>query len=115
VNAANEVVQPENLNLAHYAHALRRHDHLRPAWEARHDFGEANLGLNRNDALAEARRCFNCGVCNGCEVCLVFCPDAAITRRDDGRFDIAYEYCKGCGLCAAECPRGCVTMTREGL
>jgi pyruvate ferredoxin oxidoreductase delta subunit len=39
----------------------------------------------------------------------------AISRRDDGGFDISYEYCKGCGVCAEECPRGAITMTREGL
>ena len=64
--------------------------------------------------LAEARRCFHCGVCDGCEVCLVFCPDVAISRRPDGRFDIDYEHCKGCGVCAEECPRGALAMTREG-
>ncbi len=113
VNPANEVVRFDVINPEHFAHVERHADRLRPAWESRHDFREANLGLPRDEALAEARRCFNCGVCNGCEVCLVFCPDVAITRRDDGRFEIAYDYCKGCGLCAAECPRGAIVMTRE--
>jgi hypothetical protein len=31
--------------------------------------------------VAEAKRCFNCGVCNDCELCLIFCPDVAIRRR----------------------------------
>jgi 2-oxoacid:acceptor oxidoreductase delta subunit (pyruvate/2-ketoisovalerate family) len=115
VNPANEVAGFDAINPEHFTHVARHTDRLRPSWESRHDFAETNLGLTREDALAEARRCFNCGVCNGCEVCLVFCPDVAITRRDDGRFDIAYDYCKGCGICAAECPRGSVVMTREGL
>jgi 2-oxoacid:acceptor oxidoreductase delta subunit (pyruvate/2-ketoisovalerate family) len=114
VNPVNEVVRPDQINQSHFAHAPRWHDFQRPAWEARHDFEETNLGLSHEDALAEARRCFNCGVCTGCEVCLVFCPDVAIRRRDDGRFEFDYDHCKGCGLCATECPRGCVTMTREG-
>lgn len=114
-NPVNRVVDPAELNLAHFRHAPRTEDRLRPPWEARHDFGETNLGLERDAALAEAGRCFNCGVCNGCEVCLVFCPDVAITRREGGRFDIDYEHCKGCGVCAAECPRGAIVMTREGL
>jgi len=54
-------------------------------------------------------------VCNRCELCLIFCPDMAISRREDGGFEIDMRYCKGCGLCAAECPRGAVTMTREGI
>jgi 2-oxoacid:acceptor oxidoreductase delta subunit (pyruvate/2-ketoisovalerate family) len=73
-----------------------------------------NRGLGRDGVLAEVERCFNCGVCNSCEVCLIFCPDVAISRRGDGRFDIAYDYCKGCGLCAEECPRGAITMVGEG-
>lgn len=115
VNAVNEVVGPEDLNPAHFARVPRLEDRMRPPWESRHDFEESNLGLAPGDALAEARRCMNCGVCNGCEVCLVFCPDVAITRRPDGRFDIDYDYCKGCGVCAEECPRGAMAMTREGL
>jgi len=114
-NPVNEVVRPADLNLAHFQHAPRNEDRTRPAYESRHDFAETNLGLARDEALAEARRCFNCGVCNGCEVCLVFCPDVAISRRTDGRFDIDYDYCKGCGVCAEECPRGAIVMTREGL
>jgi 2-oxoacid:acceptor oxidoreductase delta subunit (pyruvate/2-ketoisovalerate family) len=115
VNPANRVVGPDDLNTSQFERRPRHSDRMRPAWETRHDFGETNLGLTRDEALAEAGRCFNCGVCNGCEVCLVFCPDVAISRRADGRFDIAYDYCKGCGLCAAECPRGAIAMTREGL
>jgi len=114
VNPANDVAGVENINLAHFAHAPRQRDLVRPPWETRHDFEETNLGLSRDAALAEARRCFHCGGCTGCEVCLVFCPDVAIRRIGEGRFEIDYEHCKGCGLCAAECPRGCVTMTREG-
>ena len=111
----DDVVKVTELNLSQFTHARRAEDVLRPAWDTRRDFLEANLGLPREEAMNEAKRCFNCAVCNGCEVCLIFCPDVSISRRDDGRFDIAYDYCKGCGLCAAECPRGAITMTREGL
>ena len=114
-NAANEVVPFEDLNLEQVAHAPRRRDRHRPAESSRLDFAEVNHGLRRDDALAEAGRCIHCGVCDGCEVCLIFCPDVAISRRDDGGFDIAYDHCKGCGVCATECPRGAITMTREGL
>jgi 2-oxoacid:acceptor oxidoreductase delta subunit (pyruvate/2-ketoisovalerate family) len=82
--------------------------------ESRESFREVNLGLSPDAALDEARRCFNCGVCNRCDVCLVFCPDAAISH-DNGGYAVATEYCKGCGVCAEECPRGAIAMTREGL
>lgn len=111
----NDVVTYEMLNTAHFAHAARLADRKLPADRCRAGFDEVNLGLERSEALAEAGRCFNCGVCNSCELCLIFCPDVAITRRAGGGFQISYKYCKGCGVCAAECPRCAMTMTREGL
>jgi 2-oxoacid:acceptor oxidoreductase delta subunit (pyruvate/2-ketoisovalerate family) len=111
----NEVVGPDAVHTAHFAHAPRMLDRFRAGDSARRDFDEVNRGLKRDEALAEARRCFNCGVCNDCEVCLVFCPDIAISRGTDGALVIDDDHCKGCGICAAECPRGAITMTREGL
>jgi NADPH-dependent glutamate synthase beta subunit-like oxidoreductase len=111
----NQVVAYEQMNTAHFAHVPRFRDRYMTSDWTRGTFEEANLGLTRDDGVAEARRCFNCGVCNSCEVCLIFCPDAAITRGSDGGFHLSYKYCKGCGVCAAECPRCAMTMTREGL
>jgi NADPH-dependent glutamate synthase beta subunit-like oxidoreductase len=112
----NEVVDFARINLSHFAPAPRHADHFRPRPGAPLDFAEVNLGLDTREALAEAARCFGCGVCNECELCMIFCGDLAIRRSSDGgRFEIALEYCKGCGICAAECPRGSITMTREGL
>ncbi len=89
---------------------------LLPLQESRSLAAEVNPGLPRDLALEEAVRCFNCGVCNQCDLCMIFCPDLAISRRADGTgFSIDYDYCKGCGVCNAECPRGAMAMTREGL
>ena len=109
----NDVVTYEQLNTAHFARVPRVRDRYMTSEWTRGTFGEANLGLTRDGGIAEACRCFNCGVCNSCEVCLVFCPDAAITRASDGGYHLSYKYCKGCGVCAAECPRCAMTMTRE--
>ncbi len=111
----NELVEFDQLNPNHF-HRVRRHEdqHAAPK-AAEFGFTEANQGLTDQSALAEARRCLNCGVCNECELCLIFCPDFAITRRPGGGFDIDMTYCKGCGVCAAECPRGAIVMTREGV
>jgi Pyruvate/2-oxoacid:ferredoxin oxidoreductase delta subunit len=112
----NEVVPFEQLNMAHFTGAPGKPDRHRSFEERRSSFAEANLGLTTNEALAEARRCFNCGVCNMCELCLIFCPDVAIKRHPSGHgFSLSYKYCKGCGVCVEECPRGAMTMTREGL
>jgi Pyruvate/2-oxoacid:ferredoxin oxidoreductase delta subunit len=112
----NEVVPFERLNLAHFKSVPGKPDRHRSFEERRSSFAEANLGLTPNEALVEARRCFECGVCNQCELCLIFCPDAAIQRHPDGHgFTLAEQDCKGCGICVAECPRGARMMTKEGL
>jgi len=110
----NDVVAFDRLNAAHFEHASRHEDrHADARWP---DFREANLGIAWDTAIEEAKRCFNCGVCNQCELCLIFCADVAISRNAAGTgFDIDLEYCKGCGVCAEECPRGAIEMTREGL
>jgi NADPH-dependent glutamate synthase beta subunit-like oxidoreductase len=112
----NELVAFGDLNMAHFARVPARADHLRPAEEARSGFAESDLGLPPAEALAEAKRCFNCGVCNDCGLCMVFCPDVAIKPHASGHgYSLSYKYCKGCGVCVEECPRGAMIMTREGL
>lgn len=111
----NETVTWDRMNPHHFRTSPRHEDHFHDAIDLRAAFGETNFGLSQKEAVAEAERCLNCGVCNRCELCLIFCPDMAISRREDGGFEIDMRYCKGCGLCAAECPRGAVTMTREGI
>ena len=115
-DAVNDVTHFEDLNMDHFPRRPRhRVDRLAPEL-CRQDFTEGLAGLVPDAAMEEAKRCFNCGVCNTCELCLIFCPDLAITLRADGKgFDIDYDYCKGCGVCNAECPRGAMDMTREGL
>ncbi|MFW5947331.1 MAG: FAD-dependent oxidoreductase, partial [Gemmatimonadota bacterium] len=63
-NPTNEVVDIPALQLAHFRHVERHEDRLRhrPV-----DFREVNLGLDLTAAVAEAKRCFNCAVCNDCE------------------------------------------------
>jgi Pyruvate/2-oxoacid:ferredoxin oxidoreductase delta subunit/thioredoxin reductase len=115
-NELNEVVAFEQLNMAYFTHVPSTPDHHRAPGQSGSDFGEANLGLAPDEALGEAKRCFNCGVCTDCELCLIYCPDVAIKRHSSGHgFSLSYKYCKGCGLCVSECPRGAMTMTREGL
>lgn len=109
-----EVIQYEELQLAYFTPAPRHAPPALPPEKARRSFDEVHAGLSKPAALAEAGRCFTCGLCNNCEICLIFCPDVAITRaKDGGGLRIDLDYCKGCSLCAAECPRGAITMTRE--
>ncbi len=112
----NDVVELEQMNPSHFERADRHSDrHLDPT-EGVSGFLEVNRGLELEAALDEALRCMNCGVCNQCELCLIYCPDMAVSRSPDGwGFVIDMDYCKGCGICVAECPRGAVAMTREGV
>jgi NADPH-dependent glutamate synthase beta subunit-like oxidoreductase len=112
VAPVNEVVAFSELNVNHFVKLPAWPDAHVPAERARRGFEEANRGLTRVEALEEAQRCLACGVCTQCDLCLLLCPDLAITRDGDGAYVIALEYCKGCGVCAAECPRGAMAMTR---
>jgi len=112
-NPVNRVVRFDELNMAYFTHEPTR---TRRYTADTASFEEAHPAVSRDRALAEAKRCFNCGVCNQCELCMIYCPDVAIKRHSSGHgFSLSYKHCKGCGLCVAECPRGAMTMTREGL
>ncbi len=65
-------------------------------------------------ALEESRRCFNCGICNACDYCRLYCPDMSVMVENSGR-TINLDYCKGCGLCVAECPRNAMALKEEDV
>ena len=77
-------------------------------------FAETKRAISAEQARVEASRCFSCGVCNSCDNCWVFCPDAAIARIN-GHYEINYDFCKGCGVCAEECPRSVISLVEEEL
>jgi pyruvate ferredoxin oxidoreductase delta subunit len=52
------------------------------------------------------------GKCINCLFCWIYCPDAAIVRKEKW-VEINYDYCKGCGICAKECPKQAITMKEE--
>ena len=78
-------------------------------------FEEVKFGLSATQALAEAKRCFNCGQCLQCDNCYYFCPDMAVVKNDRAEepYVISDKYCKGCGLCVEECPRGAIRLKEE--
>jgi len=108
---APEVVKFSDLNPDYFKRQERKPKETLPVFQRPTGFSEVNLGLSPATALYEAKRCFNCGVCNLCHNCFMFCPDLAITARPDKQgYQINYDYCKGCCICVEECPRGAISV-----
>lgn len=103
---------PEVMHLHSFSRVPREAVSLLPASARRTTFAEVRLGLtgsqDHDAAQAEAGRCLACGLCTGCDTCVVYCPEGVLHRANGRPPDFDYEYCKGCGLCVAECPRGAV-------
>jgi NADPH-dependent glutamate synthase beta subunit-like oxidoreductase len=76
---------------------------------------EVNTGLSQEDAIAEAKRCFSCGMCMDCDNCWMFCQDQAVeklskTRPTGDHYLYKHDLCTGCEKCAEECPCGYLKM-----
>lgn len=87
-------------------------------------FGEVEAALEPERAAAQAERCFNCGICNDCDNCRTFCPEAAVAAPRAARGggwlaeagpdrSVDSSYCKGCGICVKECPRGAMVIEEQ--
>ncbi len=109
---SRRVVSPEEINRDYFETALRQMPETAPLNSAVSSFDEIEKTFPRKDAQAEAARCYQCGYCNECDNCRIFCPEISIFRAKGVR-NIDLDYCKGCGICAVECPRGAITMEEE--
>jgi NADPH-dependent glutamate synthase beta subunit-like oxidoreductase/ferredoxin len=109
---SSHVVSFPEINTDYFRPARRVALALRSAEQREHGFDETEPALAGDSAVAEAGRCFNCGICNACDVCRLFCPDMAVVGDDRSR-RIDLDYCKGCGICVTECPRNAMAMKEE--
>ena len=75
-------------------------------------FEEISATYVNDAAKKEAARCFNCGICNACDFCRLYCPEMAVIV-DKAERRINLDYCKGCGVCATECPRNAMALEEE--
>ena len=113
--ARHDLATYDRLNTWYYADAPAT---VRPRLDGARritTFDEVTGGLDASTALFEARRCLSCGNCLECDNCFGVCPDNAVIKLGEGKYEIDLDFCKGCGLCAAECPSGAIEMFPERL
>jgi Pyruvate/2-oxoacid:ferredoxin oxidoreductase delta subunit len=108
------VVQYQEINADHFRFMPRITQPRLLKEERIRSFEEIDLKVSAHLAMQEAERCFNCGLCNQCDNCYIYCPDTSvILERDPPGRHINYDYCKGCGLCVVECPRNAMSLGEE--
>ena len=110
-NPGSEVIGFKDMNTFYFDHRSRIRPQGIPLEERLQGFQEVIASPSKEEAVAEAQRCFICGSCTECGNCYIFCPECAIKSDPDGYGYIAdMDYCKGCGICVYECPRGAMRM-----
>ena len=108
------MVSYSEINTHYFNSAARVIAPVLPLGDRIQSFLPVESTLTMEAALAEARRCFNCGICNACDYCRLYCPEMSVTVEDERRH-INLDYCKGCGLCVAECPRNAMALKEENI
>jgi len=106
------IVGYDQINTDHFSFAPRIKQPRLLIEERRRSFSEIEMKISAGLAMKEAVRCFNCGFCNNCDNCRLFCPDVSVIREADTR-RVNYDYCKGCGICVVECPRNAMSLDKE--
>lgn len=112
------VITHEKLFLGHFEDTPRNHRSFKEvdSEAVLQNFEERMVGLDRDTAVAEAKRCMSCGMCFECDNCVIFCPQDAVfkVRKNEsalGRYvDTDYSKCVGCHICADVCPTGYIQM-----
>ena len=103
----------DRLNTWYYSDAPKTVRSKLDAARRASNFSEVVQGLDAETAVFEARRCLSCGNCFSCDNCFGVCPDNAVIKLENGKYEINLDYCKGCGICANECPCGAIDMEPE--
>jgi NADPH-dependent glutamate synthase beta subunit-like oxidoreductase len=111
-NKNPQIVSFNEINTHYFKSASRANPPVLPPADRIQSFLPIQSTLTKKAALEESRRCFNCGVCNACDYCRLYCPEMSVMVEDERRY-INLDYCKGCGLCVAECPRNAMSLKEE--
>ena len=108
----NHIVDPDEIVLDYFQSAPRVIPSSLDAHLRTRSFEEISATYLNDVAKKEAARCFNCGICNACDFCRLYCPEmAVIVEKSERRINL--DYCKGCGVCATECPRNAMALEEE--
>ncbi|MBN1930566.1 MAG: FAD-dependent oxidoreductase [Desulfobacterales bacterium] len=111
-NRSRHIVAYNEVNIDYFQPCNRVVSLSVPLQKSICSFDEIDHTLSTTGAMSEAQRCFNCGICNGCDNCRLFCPEVAVTLEDNKR-QINFDYCKGCGICVVECPRSAMVIEEK--
>jgi len=103
------VVDYEELrNLEYFEKKNRVQTQGIPFPESVKTFEEINRGYGREEAKEEASRCFHCGHCFACEMCVDVCPGDVLAMIDNQPQWAYPEECIHCGACLVDCPAGAI-------
>lgn len=106
------IVSHDDINLDYFSQTPRVESETLAINNRMNSFDEIEATFTVNQAMEETRRCFNCGICNACDTCRIFCPEIAVIVQGAER-KINLDYCKGCGICVLECPRSAMDLEEE--
>ena len=107
-----QIVSNDDINLDYFSRTPRVESEPLTINKRLNSFEEIESTFSADQTMEEARRCFNCGICNACDNCRIFCPEIAVTLQNAKR-KINLDYCKGCGICVFECPRSAMDLEEE--
>ena len=113
-NRNPHIVTYSEIKTHYFTNSPRTNAQVLAPEDRKHSFSTVESTLSKEAALIESRRCFNCGICNACDYCRLWCPEMSVMVKGDAR-DINLDYCKGCGLCVAECPRNAMALKEESI
>ena len=109
-----QIVSFKDINTHYFKSASRANVTVLPPGDRIQTFLPVESTLTPEAAVEESQRCFNCGICNACDYCRLYCPEMSVMVEDERRH-INLDYCKGCGLCVAECPRNAMALKEENI
>ncbi len=88
--------------------------HVEPAKRLAAPHAEIDLGITKDQAVAESTRCLSCGLCFGCERCWMYCTPSCFKKVSEpgpgSYYTIKLDTCDGCKKCVDECPCGFLDM-----